>query len=399
MAMTMESVVRLKQALLNIKATADRDHKFVETLVKHIPTKLQFEAMEVLVPELKKIQELSERLTSEKKPTIHHVIVMMIMLQGISDKPNSPMAQNFIDLFKEYLNSRVPNCGRHNPVWATGAFLHPKYKGAVLHFVNPVTGVVSREVVDETKERIIEKVNEIQAREQDVATSGSDNTPPSQTQSQTQTQPSLLDQRLSDSQWQALDKYFEETNLLSFGEPTTDEPAANTISTQIEVYLNTLPKMADPDGDVLAYWKTHSDTVPDLARFARSVLCIPASSASSERMFSLAGRTITDQRTSISSARAEQLIYIHQNFDRAVPHITTWDLGPVENPRGKKTTPSQEEGPVAGGSKSADTLSPSEMAALEAEEEALDKDDCDWNHSDVDVDIEDDDADDEEDNE
>jgi hypothetical protein len=45
------------------------------------------------------------------------------------------------------------------------------------------------------------------------------------------------------------------------------------------------------------------------------MLCIPASSASSERLFSIAGRTITDARNRLDSSMARNLIYLRQNWD------------------------------------------------------------------------------------
>ena len=43
--------------------------------------------------------------------------------------------------------------------------------------------------------------------------------------------------------------------------------------------------------DVLGWWKINKFPNPKLAKLARSVLCLPASSSNSERVFSAAGRT------------------------------------------------------------------------------------------------------------
>lgn len=194
---------------------------------------------------------------------------------------------------------------------------------------------------------------------------------------------------MTDSQWASVEDYLESANLVTYGNPLEESRPMNTISAQIETYLNKLPKMGGNDGDVLAYWKTHADTVPDLARFARSILCIPASSASSERMFSLAGRTITTQRTSISSARAEQLIYINQNYERAIPHIKTWDLGIVDphagaGKKGKGKGKKSKDGPPV--------PDKDELAAAEEAAEDADLNDPEWNVSDIEPDTTDDES-------
>ncbi|KAL1282850.1 hypothetical protein QQF64_001653 [Cirrhinus molitorella] len=51
--------------------------------------------------------------------------------------------------------------------------------------------------------------------------------------------------------------------------------------------------------DVLGWWKINKSSYPKLAKLARSVLCIPASSSSSERVFSAARRTISERRTAL----------------------------------------------------------------------------------------------------
>ena len=392
MAMTMHSVFRLKRALLSIKSKGDRDNKNVTTLVKHMPTKVQFDAMEALVPDLKQIQVYSERLTSEKRPTIHLVIAILVSLHRLTS--TNPMANNFLTLFKAYLASRVPNCGRNDQNWAMASFLHPKYKGALLFYETAPDGPLLGDIEEVTRKTVCELVQFDKQRveeedhhddlEEELGAAAATSTPV-----EAGTSTATLDRTMTDSQWASVEDYLESANLVTYGNPLEESRPMNTISAQIETYLNKLPKMGGNDGDVLAYWKTHADTVPDLARFARSILCIPASSASSERMFSLAGRTITTQRTSISSARAEQLIYINQNYERAIPHIKTWDLGIVDphagaGKKGKGKGKKSKDGPPV--------PDKDELAAAEEAAEDADLNDPEWNVSDIEPDTTDDES-------
>jgi len=48
--------------------------------------------------------------------------------------------------------------------------------------------------------------------------------------------------------------------------------------------------------DILPYWQQKAEVWPRLCSVARNLLSVPAASTSSERLFSVAGRTIEDRR-------------------------------------------------------------------------------------------------------
>jgi hAT family C-terminal dimerisation region len=73
--------------------------------------------------------------------------------------------------------------------------------------------------------------------------------------------------------------------------------------------------------DILAYWKGKADKMPMLAKVARQFFALPVTSASSERLFSAAGNVVTSARTLLNSERAEQLIFIHDNYWLKEPTI------------------------------------------------------------------------------
>jgi len=52
--------------------------------------------------------------------------------------------------------------------------------------------------------------------------------------------------------------------------------------------------------DVLGWWKVHGPRYPVVARIARDVLAVPASTAASESAFSTGGRTLDLFRTSLT---------------------------------------------------------------------------------------------------
>lgn len=67
----------------------------------------------------------------------------------------------------------------------------------------------------------------------------------------------------------------------------------------------------------LLWWKAHQVHFPILSRLARGILCIPATSAPSERVFSMAELTISKLRASLSSDHASSMIFLHDVWDIA----------------------------------------------------------------------------------
>lgn len=66
--------------------------------------------------------------------------------------------------------------------------------------------------------------------------------------------------------------------------------------------------------DPLAWWRKKADTYPNLARVARRILAIPATSASSERLFSAAGITIANDRANLLPEAAEEIILLRDFY-------------------------------------------------------------------------------------
>ena len=65
--------------------------------------------------------------------------------------------------------------------------------------------------------------------------------------------------------------------------------------------------------DLLEWWKVRALQLPTLARLARRVFSIPASSAPSERVFSRSNLIVSNLRSRLTSERAKQLTYISMN--------------------------------------------------------------------------------------
>lgn len=83
--------------------------------------------------------------------------------------------------------------------------------------------------------------------------------------------------------------------------------------TQITVQYARMPN-PPPNLDLMQYWQQNERELPRLARFAKRVLSVPASSTPSERLFSHTGDAINEKRTSMSPDTLSDLMLIRWNY-------------------------------------------------------------------------------------
>jgi hypothetical protein len=84
---------------------------------------------------------------------------------------------------------------------------------------------------------------------------------------------------------------------------------------ELENYL-TLPKPPNSKVNVLLWWKDHQYQLPLLAQAARKYLCVTASSAPSERLFSASGNVVTNKRSSLDPINVDKIVYLHENMGK-----------------------------------------------------------------------------------
>lgn len=79
-----------------------------------------------------------------------------------------------------------------------------------------------------------------------------------------------------------------------------------------EVNLYEFQKQEDQRSDILGWWKTKSVLLPNLSKIAKHYLCVPASSAAAERLFSQAGLIVSTKRCSILAENLEKILILEQ---------------------------------------------------------------------------------------
>ena len=85
-----------------------------------------------------------------------------------------------------------------------------------------------------------------------------------------------------------------------------------TLEDEMDLYFS--ESGAPRNSDSLAWWKANSLRYPHLSQLVKPLYAIPATSTSSERLFLVAGLTVTRLRSSLSRENVNALIFLHNNY-------------------------------------------------------------------------------------
>ncbi|XP_073730753.1 E3 SUMO-protein ligase ZBED1 [Misgurnus anguillicaudatus] len=115
-------------------------------------------------------------------------------------------------------------------------------------------------------------------------------------------------QSLGEKPKKSLGSFFK-TSSASPSLPVSLEDVAEA---EINNYLMT--PTIDGEDDPLAWWRVHKISYPQLCTMARKYLCVPATSAPSERLFSTGGNIVTCTRSSLKPAKVNILVFLAKNL-------------------------------------------------------------------------------------
>ena len=84
-----------------------------------------------------------------------------------------------------------------------------------------------------------------------------------------------------------------------------------------EVELESFAKEVEgSDTNPLVWWKTNQGRYPHLSKLAKQLLCIPATSVPSERVFSVSGTITSAKRNCIKPENVDMLIFLNKNLPK-----------------------------------------------------------------------------------
>ena len=215
----------------------------------------------------------------------------------ISDPKNSreKYGVTFARTLKEQIEKRFPEKGLNCSLRRSANYLDPTFKG--LH-------LMEAKRFEETKDDIVKEWKEIDTDEEHEAEVDEPEVEVAEKPKEPLSPTAKLRERLRQAQGQAGQAGRGRTD-------STRELVKSKIRKEMERYeMFSIP----PKGvRVLDWWKHHRNVLPILGHMARAVLAVPASSASSERVFSTGSNVVTKKRTRLLPTKVENSIIINEN--------------------------------------------------------------------------------------
>ena len=284
----MESIVKNKIALITIanKSGDDDDLKDIcDNFNSKIPNAQQWQLIEGAVTILQPFLELGRIWEADKVPTCNRVIDCLYdklaqLKKWYISSSNRRSGVMFTKTLERNLKLRFPDCNAGKFIYAAGNYLDPVFKGIHLKAFNG-------DHFDDTKEQL----EQLASRKKLIDEDTEDNA-----------DPEALDMTLSPTS-KLKQKYKHPIHNVQFGSPF-----------QRECQLYETSKDANKGCDRLLWWKVNEKSYPILSKLAKYILAIPASSATSERIFSAGGIIVNDLRCLLDDEKVEDILKIRLNI-------------------------------------------------------------------------------------
>ena len=219
-------------------------------------------------------------LQAEKVPTIHLVLLHMHVLKEKLMKLRNEETNHEIRFILTNCLDNVFDayCCPHK-IHKISAFLWPKYKQ--MRYLNEQQ---RKEVHDLIKKELIKMTEVTHAEHSDDSPSGSADMKPS----------------------------VDDDILLKYADVHLTEE--HKPESQITVQMKMYQIVCYPENNILHWWKHHADEFPLLAKLARKVLCIPATSTANEKLFSSANRVLDKRKASLEGENVDAILFLHSQL-------------------------------------------------------------------------------------
>ncbi|XP_021003179.1 E3 SUMO-protein ligase ZBED1 isoform X1 [Parasteatoda tepidariorum] len=248
-----------------------------------ILTKSDWTAIEETIGLLKAFEVVILELCNEPYQFASKVIPVTLGLNSLINNCNA-LTLGFVEkVRKDILSSLRRRLGQveHNLMLAMATVLDPRFKNIAFQSEAAVETAI-QELTSEASKQIIGSMMDTSSPEKEVKESR------------------------TDSLWEG----FERKATPKKAPSRTDDMINNEIKNYLEEPL--LDRKKDP----FVWWKTQGQAqFPILAKVARQILCVPATSIPPERVFLKKGRTFSERRRLIKPKYVDQFMFLNMNID------------------------------------------------------------------------------------
>ncbi|XP_046800992.1 E3 SUMO-protein ligase ZBED1-like [Lucilia cuprina] len=238
------------------------------------------EMIEILSP----FEKLTKEISGDSYVTVSKVIPLVSCVWEVIEnmKPKNEMISQFKEEIKKQLGRRFDNI-EHSAILSISTTLDPRFK--FMHFKNSMA-----------KGKVINCLNKY-VREF--------NTSSSSTTSNNDTSDDVEDNSEFDI-W----KYHKQLTHKNMKNKSSSTALTDTISeTEVQMYLSS--PVTPIKSDAIEIWEDMKSLFPKLSKIAMLYLPIVATSVPSERLFSEAGATITQDRNRLLGTRLSKLLFLN----------------------------------------------------------------------------------------
>ncbi|CAF3834344.1 unnamed protein product [Rotaria sordida] len=228
----------------------------------------------------------SEKLSADDTPTLHSVLPWFSKFKKTCEPKNTDTS--CIVQFKKKLLEKLDDKMWISEIHYISTFLHPETKSLAT-----LTQTQRNEVVQSVK-KMLKTVGIVEEKLEVIPTNDNDE------RKKRRNKRAKRDDITVDD---VLKEFVSNENLSN----DDDDPYDEVIE-----YMKSKVNYEN-DEDVLSWWKKHSCIYPQLSRLAAALLSIPSSSASSERIFSEAGRILEARRQQLNPESLDSLVFL-RNF-------------------------------------------------------------------------------------
>lgn len=284
------TTIVLKPPLQRIQQR-DTDQRWADVM----PNAAEFNLLESLVEILSRVKVANKNWEGDLKPTIQNVIPELFDIKDTLEKKHKNK-ERYVSVFarelKKLIEGRFPNSGTENVLNCIAHLLDPEYKGVILKQY--------RGCYEKTRDEIIRMGREYENVQAPVVqvTRAEENEEPD------------AEEHLSAAQ-----RLKRKAAAASVGVRARAEiPSLNNDRSQTELELEKYEAMDIPNcSDLLLFYKDNSNVFPLLTKIARRVFAIPASSATSERVFSIGSLICSAKRSRLLPDKLADLMLLKLN--------------------------------------------------------------------------------------